>query len=246
MDSKIIYKKILDQLFNDCHISNIQIGQSWVITSLEDGRIGMAAKMFEQISTPLNEVARLYPSAHELANQIYSKDAFLSTLALSAVNACNNSLDYIRTNHLEYEKDDICTKELSLDNKTVGIIGHMKRTYDQMNDYYALKKIYMFDLDETKGDYPPESEPVLLPECDVVIITATTLINHTLSEIITWSPNAYRILYGPSAPFVETIPGIDRICGYSISDPVSASDWNENHSGSPLSFCEPFKVDTNN
>ena len=243
MDSKNFYKTILDQISNDCSISNIQIGQSWVITSLQDGRTGMAAKMFDRLSLPINEIMQQYPTAHMLANQIDTNDLFISTLALSAINACNNSHEDIIENHLEFDKRELCTTGLSLDNKTLGIIGHMKRTYDLINASCSPKKIYMFDMDETKGDYPPESEPALLPECDVVIITATTLINHTITDVITWSEDAYKILYGPSAPLLESVPGIDRICGYYIFDKTAALQWNSENKGSPLLFCNPFKID---
>ena len=241
-----IYGSLLSQLNGEAiRITDIQIGKSWVITSLSDGRVGMAAKLYADSdnNVDIQSILSSYSSAQELALQIDNQDVFLSTLALSAINAMNNSPASVFKNNSYSSKDTLCTAGLELQGKTIGIIGHMKRTYDLIRDNYNPGNIYMFDMDKSKGDLPPDQEPVLLPTCDVVIITATTLINHTITDIISWTKQSYNILYGPSAPLVEYLPGINRISGFYIKDPVLAKKWNQENKGSPLMFSEPFMID---
>jgi len=61
----------------------------------------------------------------------------------------------------------------------------------------------------------------LLPQAEVVAITSTTLINHTLGGILDLiSPHAYRMMLGPSTPLSTVLfdYGFDGISGSIVTD----------------------------
>ncbi len=72
----------------------------------------------------------------------------------------------------------------------------------------AAKKVIIFDKgitlsggEATMKIHPMEDQEKLLPECDVVIISGTTMINQTLEELLDWCQNAREIvLVGSSTP----------------------------------------------
>ncbi len=59
----------------------------------------------------------------------------------------------------------------------------------------------------------------ILPQADVVAITGTTLINHTIDELLAFcSTQALIGLLGPSTPLSSLLfdYGIDVLCGASV------------------------------
>ena len=90
---------------------------------------------------------------------------------------------------------------------TVGMIGLMTPSVRQLQP--LVKKIIVFDraLEQQIQDegfaasfgenvrlYPMRLQAELLPACDVVLITGTTMINHTLEQILSFCPHAREIL----------------------------------------------------
>jgi uncharacterized protein (DUF4213/DUF364 family) len=63
------------------------------------------------------------------------------------------------------------------------------------------RKNYVFELRAAEGSglYPSESIPQYLPKCNVVVLTATSIINHTFDRIIPYCSNAKEVcIMGPS------------------------------------------------
>ena len=89
----------------------------------------------------------------------------------------------------------------------MGVIGHMPPLVERFS--HKVKHYYSFDRAiDLKGTvegaevYPMEREAELLPLCDTVTITGTSMINHTTEEILSMCRNArHVILSGFSVPF---------------------------------------------
>lgn len=89
----------------------------------------------------------------------------------------------------------------------LGVIGHMPPLVKKYGN--KVKKYISFDraIDiqgsvEGAKVYPMEMQKELLPTCDVVVITGTTMINHTTEEILSMCTGARAIyLSGFSLPY---------------------------------------------
>ncbi len=103
--------------------------------------------------------------------------------------------------------------------KKVALIGHfpfVPRLRDRVGVLFVLEQ------NPRAGDLPAGDAAAILPEADVVAITGTTLINHTLDDLLEQcAPQALIILLGPSTPLNAALfdHGIDILCG-SIVDAV--------------------------
>jgi uncharacterized protein (DUF4213/DUF364 family) len=76
------------------------------------------------------------------------------------------------------------------------------------------KNIYVFEqnVPEGSGLYPAEAISTYLPKCDVVVITATSIINHTFDEVSSYCKNAKEVcLVGPSTPLCPEIFLVGRV-----------------------------------
>ena len=153
-------------------------------------------------------------STAELVNLAESESYTEVSIGLAAINAlvpvdfsdCKelNAEDYL----LEYARG-----------KNVAMIGHFPFV-DRLKP--ELANLWVLELDPRPGDIPSEQAPDYLPKADVVAITATTLINHTLEGLLALCKTSTRVmLLGPSTPMSPVLfdHGVDLLCGTIVTDP---------------------------
>ena len=93
------------------------------------------------------------------------------------------------------------------DRDVMGVIGHMpplvKEYSGKVKRYISFDRaIDMQGSVEGAQVYPMEREAELLPQCDIVVVTGTTMINHTTEDILSMCTGARDImLSGFSLPY---------------------------------------------
>lgn len=84
------------------------------------------------------------------------------------------------------------------ENKNVPVIGRFPFV-ERLGK--APKNLWVIEKHPGPGDCPEESSRDYLPKSDVVVISGTTLINHTLPSILALCPEgSVRMLLGPTTP----------------------------------------------
>ena len=113
--------------------------------------------------------------------------------------------------------ENYCTGGLDFRGKTVGIIGHMRGPKEMRQQ---AKEVYIIEREPRAGDYPDSACDYILPQCDIVLITGSTLVNKTLPHLLDLCRDAYTILIGPTVPMCPELLdfGIDRIAGLVVDD----------------------------
>jgi len=101
--------------------------------------------------------------------------------------------------------------------KNVAVVGHfpwIPRLRGKVGNLWVLEQRLR------EGDLPTEEAAQILPECDVVGITGTSFINHTLEGLLSLSKKAYIVMIGPTTPLSPVLfdHGIDVICGTKVID----------------------------
>ena len=117
----------------------------------------------------------------------------------------------------EVSMDVFYTDGIDLRGKTVALIGHM---HGPKGLREQAKAVYILERAPQEGDYPDSACDWILPQCDLVIITGSALINKTLPHLLELSQNALTILTGPSVPLCPELFdfGLDRIAGMAVAD----------------------------
>ena len=106
---------------------------------------------------------------------------------------------------------------------TLGMIGYFKPVLERFKG--VASRLYIFERNGTEEEnvYPDWAANMYLPQCDVVVITATTLLNKTLDHILQLSSRAREIaLIGPSAPLCPDVfrkTGITLLAGVVVKKP---------------------------
>jgi uncharacterized protein (DUF4213/DUF364 family) len=106
----------------------------------------------------------------------------------------------------------------------VAIIGHFPFS-EWLVDEVGKLSVFERGARLKPGDLPAEKMDEILPAAEVVAISATTLINHTLTSIMSLvDPDAFVLMLGPSTPMTPLLfeLGFDALCGTWIEDPLPA------------------------
>ena len=143
----------------------------------------------------------------KLAHLRFSNNIFERTLAFAAINAYYNRFDL--KGQLLNGLDLITGTE-----KNTVVIGQFPRYLKKMPNIKVIEK------DKRFGCYPEDSAEELLPHAEQVLITASTIANGSLSNLLKLSKNAFVILVGPSCPKTPKLfeLGINAVSGMVVKN----------------------------
>ena len=234
-----LYEGIIDAVPRGLWVTETCRGERW---SMAFNEKNAAVAMF----TPGSSIPPLFPQGlndlevHQAAEGIKSWNFAEASMALAAVNSALNTEERVRVLHAEDSMDRYYTEGLDFKGKTVGLIGHMNGPPEMRRE---AKEVYIIEKAPQEGDYPDPACDWLLPRCDIVIITGSTLINKTLPHLLSLCRGAYTILTGPSVPLCPALleQGIDRIAGMVVTDPEGMKNSVlSGQRGSPYRYGKPF------
>ena len=209
-----LYDALVDGVKSPDPIEYARLGERWALIETASAS-GMA--MF----TEGRSIAPLFPSMEglplrEAAEAVKSWNLEEASLGLAAANAFYNTPERVEALGALTSMESYSTEGIDLRGMTVGIIGHMrgpKGLHEQASAVYTLERA------PQEGDYPDSACDLLLPRCEIVILT------------------------GPSVPLCPALLdcGIDRIAGMAIADRAALRARVESgQRGSPYGEGIPF------
>jgi len=239
-----LYDTLIGGIPADHTISHSLSGDQW--TAVETAAaFGMA------MTTPCDTIQPQFSHPYmgmelrDLAAASKSWNLTEASYGVAAINAFYNTparLDVLRAG-LAF--DLYCTHGLDLQGKRIGVVGHLN-----MPDFVREQadEVLILERSPRTGDYPDSACEWILPTCDIVLITGSTLVNKTLPRLLHLSKNACTILTGPTVPLCPALLelGIDRIAGLVITDRAGMRHKIEtNQSGPPYPYGQSFLLSRN-
>lgn len=211
-----ILEDILRYAKDDFAIHQILIGVHW--TAVRSRHCGLASTMSEpppHHDNQVRDVGQLHhKSALELAQYIFSDRLLEASLGMAAI----NSLIEVDENRCEpLNAFDIIAEQGR--GKAIGVIGHFPFIPELKK---VARKLWVFEKRLQEGDLAEEEMQHLLPRCDVVAISGTTLINHTFENVLeSCRKDAFKVMLGASTPMTPILfdYGIDVVSGCRVSHP---------------------------
>lgn len=217
-----LYDILLDGIDTAAPVTGTQMGQCWTAVETAE-HFGMA------MTTPVDTAPRLLSGDYtgmplrELAAACRSWNLTEAGYGMAAVNAFYNTPAHLAQLNAYEPFDNYCTDGLDLRGRHIGVVGHLNMP-PSIREQAASVRI--LERSPRPGDYPDSACDWLIPQCDVVIMTASTLVNKTLPHLLELCKNAYTILAGPSCPLCPGLLelGIDRIAGLVITETDGMKD----------------------
>lgn len=154
----------------------------------------------------------------QLAEKLRSENIVESAVGLAAINS------YINTPERLNESVELNAFDLAAEKgrgKNISVIGSFPHAH-KMKQSGKFNNVWIFELQSQGGKFlTPDDFAEYLPQSDVTLITATTLLNHTFHSLIQYTQNSFNIMVGPSTPLHPILfdHTIDVLSGTVVTDP---------------------------
>jgi hypothetical protein len=190
---------VLDDLINnikeDAAVRSILVGVHWTVVCSR--HCGMAATLMDNHihgHSQVREAGRLHgKTARELVEYAPSDNPLEASIGVATINSL---LEVDASQAIEINAVDVLIDHGL--GKNVALVGHFPFIPRLRS---AVGQLWVFEQHPSEGDYPAEAVVDLIPKADVVAITSSSLINHTLDGLLAiCRPEALVMMLGPSTP----------------------------------------------
>lgn len=186
-------------------IKDAVIGLSLIAIQLDNGHVGLSYVLRESLPAGCS----VFPYAQNILGKpamevaqwvLEGKEDAQRAIGMAVLTAASRSQDL-----QDVEGSNLTFGVNILPTDTVGMIGYIHPIAQAFRK--MAKDLIVFDkgLSERGGNkgavQAMEDQPRLLPTCDIVILSGTTMINHTIDELLSLCSNAREIIMvGSSTP----------------------------------------------
>ncbi len=200
-------------------IQDIRVGLGYTAVVLENGRCGLAFTLHEkeyESCTVIAEAGSLAGrDSSELVSWLTQPDETACAIALATANA----LIDIPQGAVEADILDL----LSVGPEdAVGMIGYFGPLVGSIKKQARTLHIFERKPIPDLGVLPDSAAGDLLPQCQVVVLSATTLLNQTIDGVLECCKAAREIaVLGPSTPFLPEVfsgRGVTILSGVQVMD----------------------------
>jgi uncharacterized protein len=206
---------LLGSLDTDAPVRSLLVGVHWtVVCSRFCGLASTFTGDKPHGQDPVRHVGRLHTkSARELAEFARSDNLLEASIGLAAINSLL-AMDESRA--VEVNAVEVLIEKGQ--DKNVALVGHFPFVPRLRS---AVGQLWVIEQRSIDGDYPAEAAADLIPQADVVAITSSALINHTLDGLLALCrPEALVMMLGPSTPLSPVLfqHGVNILSGSRVID----------------------------
>jgi uncharacterized protein (DUF4213/DUF364 family) len=202
-----IHRKIKEHMMpraKAIKVRDVRIGLGYTAVLLENGQAGVALTFHQGLTRGCTVFDGLHPlagrAAVELLAFLESTDKIEMAVALATANALANTM---RRDLLE---GDILEHIHVGPEEKVGMVGYFAPMLPRLQERSASIMIFE-QIEQERGDLLPEEEAYrLLPQCQVAMITSTSILNRTVERILDVARSCREvILLGASTPLIPEV-----------------------------------------
>ena len=204
----------------DERVLDVRIGLGYTAVQLADGSTGVALSFSRQAGFGCTVFRGMRPiagrPAAELLELLPSSDPIEAAVGLACANALANR-------PAEEFVDGDVLEQLDLSSEDhVGMVGNFGPLVGPVRKKAGRLTIFE-QIEEPTGDMLPAAEAVrVLPECQIALITGTTIINHSVDELLSAAGNCRTVVVlGASTPLLPGVfagTPVDMISGVVVTD----------------------------
>jgi uncharacterized protein len=210
-----IVNDLLESLDMDVPVRNVLVGVHWTVIC---SRFCGLAATFTGEKPHGHEKARYVGHMHEksvreLAELILSDNLLEASIGVAAINSL---LPVDESRAAELNAVEVLIEHGQ--GKNIALVGHFPFIPKLRN---AADQLWVIEQHPSEGEFPAESAGDLIPQADVVAITSSSLINHTLDGLLAFCrPESLVMMLGPSTPLSPVLfnYGISILSGSRVID----------------------------
>lgn len=215
-----ILADLISALPGDAAAREVRVGAFW--TAVWSRSCGLASTLHagdhEHGATFVTEAGRLQGrSARDLASLAHSGSTLEAGIGLAAINSL---LEVDETRCVELNAGRFLIERAP--GKKVALVGHFPFVPELRR---VAGHLWVIDMHPAVGDLGPEEGAGVIPEADLVAITGSALVNHTLEGLLEQCRrDSLVMVLGPTAPLSPVLFdfGVDVISGTRVVEPERA------------------------
>lgn len=207
-----ILNELLLNLTGDIPVRSVLVGARWTVVCSR--HCGMASTLTSSHPHGHPQVREAGDLLKKSARELASSDEPLE--AAIGVAAINSMLDVDESLAVEVNASEVLTSRGR--GKNVALVGHFP-FIQQLRQ--SAKNLWVIEQHPAEDEYPAESAGELIPQADVVAITGSALVNHTLDGLLSLcKPISTVMVLGPSTPLSPILfdHGITILSGTRVVD----------------------------
>ena len=175
-----IYRQVLP-VAAEHYATDVRVGLGYTAVALEDGRCGLAYTLHEKEYESCTVIAEAGTLAGRRASELISwmkqSDVTACAVGLATANAL------IDIPHGAAESDILDLLPVGSED-AVGMIGYFGPLVGSIRKRARILHIFERKPIPDLGVLPDSAAGDLLPQCQVVVLSATTLLNHTIDGLL--------------------------------------------------------------
>jgi uncharacterized protein (DUF4213/DUF364 family) len=214
-----IYDDLIAAVPESSTVSACMAGLHWFLVRSESVGLAMAPREYSGTPSRAGRIAGM--KTRDLARWVKSRNPWEAAFGLAAINSALNAPWIVeRSCNISLQRmpnEDVFTYLFEeLRGKRVAVIGH----FPNLERLAEICELSILERHPAAGDFPDPACEYILPAQDVVISTATTLMNKTLPRLLQLCHNARVVIAGPSTPLTPLLfnYGIDQLGGLVVED----------------------------
>jgi uncharacterized protein (DUF4213/DUF364 family) len=211
----LILDDLLTNIVDDSPVRSILVGAHWtVVCSRYCGMAATVMSAMPHTHAAVREVGHLHTkTARQLAEYALSDNTLEASIGVAAI---NSMLSIDESQAIEINALDVLAKYGR--GKNVALVGHFP-FIPRLRP--AVSNLWVIEQHPIEGEYPAEAATDLIPQSQIVAITSSALINHTLDKLLTLcQASSLVMMLGPSTPLSEVLfdHGVSLLAGSKIVD----------------------------
>jgi len=212
--------KVLDALLDSLEDKDRRVEAVWLgafCTAVTTRFTGLASTYrtadaaSDHLAYPVQDAGRLVGKrAGDVAEYARSDQTMTASIGMATLNSL---LDVDESRCIERSAFDVVAEKGA--GRDVAVVGH----FPFVSRLRGLaRNLWVIEKRPQPGDHPAGEASRILPRCDVVCLTGTSLINHTIDELLGYCRSSYVVLAGPTSPLTPALFdfGVDVVCGARV------------------------------
>jgi uncharacterized protein len=206
---------VLESIDTDAQVRTVLVGVHWtVVCSRFCGLASTITGNKPHGHDQVRSVGHLHEkSARDLAEYAHSDNPLEASIGVAAINSL---LPIDESRAVEINALNVLIEHGR--GKSVALVGHFP-FISKLRP--AVGKLWVIEQQPAEDEHPAESAAELVPKADVVAITSSSLINHTLDGLLSLCrPEALVMMLGPSTPLSPVLfkYGVNILSGSRVVD----------------------------
>jgi uncharacterized protein (DUF4213/DUF364 family) len=185
-------------------VADARIGVGYSAVSLDNGQLGVAYTFLDGLAGGCDVYGGPRPLAGMPAGELLALPADDSALESALVLACINAL--VNTRDKSYS-DGAAIENLDFrSDDRVGMIGHFAPIMSRIAPRVQSIEIFERSPDPERGIRAFGEAAEILPDCDIALITSTTLLNNSIEGILPMVQHCREVvMLGTSTPMAAEV-----------------------------------------